>query len=69
MDIGYQFTQALAICLNAVSHVLSWFTEVLTHFGALTFITAMLLMYVLVQRLFRKYISIGGSSDTARRKK
>lgn len=66
MNIGFQFTQALSVVLTGVNSMFSYFNSVLSHYGALSTITALVIVNIYVSRIMGK-IAGSGSSDKVRR--
>lgn len=65
MNIGFQFTEALGVVLTGVNSLFAYFNSLLSHFGALTTITALVLVNIFVSRIMGKVIG-SGSSDKVR---
>lgn len=66
MNIGFQFTQALSVVLTGVNSMFSLFSSILLHYGALSTITALVIVNIFVSRIMGKIIG-SGSSDKVRR--
>lgn len=63
------FASILTVLMGGVVATVGYITGLLAHFNALTTITALVLIYILIRRLIGKHINFGGSSDTVKRSK
>ena len=63
------FASYLAVLVSGVMATVSYITGLLAHYGALSTITALVLIYILIKRLIGVHISDSGSSDTVKRSK
>lgn len=63
------FASYLAVLMAGVMGTISYITSLLAHYGALTTIVALVLIYILIRRLIGTRISDPGASDTVKRSK